>query len=83
MAECSPSVEATDSVLAYRLWEISESILIDRTSEFDDFLSKGDEFSSFTKLESDEEGASIQMSKLSLIDSKLNENASRAAQVSN
>jgi hypothetical protein len=45
--ECDASNEAQDSVLAYRLWEISESILIDRTSSFDDTLSVGDQFSSY------------------------------------
>ncbi|RNA38788.1 WW domain-containing oxidoreductase, partial [Brachionus plicatilis] len=38
LTECNPSDEANDSVLAYRLWEISESILIKNTSSFDDFL---------------------------------------------
>lgn len=49
MSECSGSPEANDSVLAYRLWEISERLLIERTSEFDDFISNGDQFSSLTK----------------------------------
>ena len=39
-----------DSVLAYRLWEISESILIDRTQDFDTLLANGDSFSSLTKV---------------------------------
>jgi hypothetical protein len=46
--ECDASNEAQDPVLAYRIWEISESILIDRTSSFDDTLSVGDQFSSYT-----------------------------------
>jgi len=45
--ECDASNEAQDPVLAYRLWEISESILIERTSSFDDTLSVGDQFSSY------------------------------------
>ena len=49
LAECSASAEANDGVLAYRLWEISERILIERTAEFDDFISNGDQFSSLTK----------------------------------
>ena len=49
MTECNGSQEANDSILAYRVWEISESILIDRTAEFDDLLSIGDKFSSYTK----------------------------------
>lgn len=52
LAECNPSVEACDSVLAYRLWEISESMLIERTSSFDLTLSNGDEFSSYTRIDS-------------------------------
>ena len=48
LAECSASI---DDVLAYRLWEISESILIDRVGSFDDYLSIGDQFSSYTKIE--------------------------------
>ncbi|CAF0728362.1 unnamed protein product [Brachionus calyciflorus] len=48
-AECNPSEEACDSVLAYRLWEISEAMLIEHTSSFDDYLSQGDQFSSYTK----------------------------------
>lgn len=47
-SDCDASNEAQDPVLAYRLWEISESILIDRTSSFDDTLSVGDQFSSYT-----------------------------------
>ena len=49
--ECDPTPEANDSVLAYRLWEISENILIDRTNLFDDFLAVGDKFSSYTLTE--------------------------------
>lgn len=47
--ECEASEEAQDSVLAYRLWEISEALLIDRTTAFDSYLSAGDELSSYTK----------------------------------
>lgn len=50
LMEAQPSDEALDPVLAYRLWEISESILIERTSSFDTFLCNGDRFSSFTKI---------------------------------
>ena len=72
LAECTPSVEANDTVLAYRLWEISENILINRTNEFDDFLSQGDAYSSFTKLDNDE--STINMRNLTLlIDPKINE----------
>ena len=49
MSECNGSAEANDSVLAYRLWEMSERLLIERTSEFDDFIGNGDQFSSLTK----------------------------------
>ena len=48
-AECDASNEAQDAVLAYRLWEISESLLIDRTNSFDSYLMYGDQFSSYTK----------------------------------
>lgn len=44
---CDVSVEANDAVLAYRLWEISEALLIDRTGSFDSYLHTGDEFSSY------------------------------------
>ena len=43
---------AKDAVLAYRIWEISENILIDRTQTFDDFLAIGDKLSSYTLTES-------------------------------
>ena len=44
------SKEIQNSVLAYRIWEISESVLISRTSTFDTLLANGDDFSSFTKI---------------------------------
>lgn len=50
-AECNPSAEAKDGVLAYRIWEISENILIDRTRLFDEFLAIGDKLSSYTMTE--------------------------------
>lgn len=46
---CEVSLEANDAVLAYRLWEISEALLIDRTNSFDNYLQTGDEFSSYIK----------------------------------
>ena len=49
--ECETTTEAKDSVLAYRLWEISENILIDRTHMFCDFLAVGDKLSSYTLTE--------------------------------
>jgi hypothetical protein len=51
-SECNPSAMAKDAVLAYRIWEISENILIDRTSTFDNFLAIGDKLSSYTLTES-------------------------------
>jgi len=44
------SKEIQNSVLAYRLWEISESFLIDSTSSFDTLLANGDDFSSYIKI---------------------------------
>ena len=49
LVPCEVSDEANDSVLAYRLWEISEALLIDRTSSFDSYLHQGDLFSSLSK----------------------------------
>ncbi len=40
--------KAQESVLAYRQWEISESMLIQKTEMFDNYLSNGDQFSSIT-----------------------------------
>lgn len=52
-SECNASLEANDSVLAYRVWEIAESLLIDRTQSFDNFLAVGDKLSSYTLIETD------------------------------
>ncbi len=49
-----PSLDAQDCVLAYRLWEISECILIEKTKMFDDFLPNGDIFSSYREICYDE-----------------------------
>lgn len=49
------SQHINDSVLAYRLWEISESLLIERIKGFDTLLSEGDSFSSLTEIVSDSE----------------------------
>lgn len=38
-------------MLAYRIWEIAENILIDRTQTFDQLLSNGDHLSSYTLTE--------------------------------
>ena len=51
VSQCPPSVDAQDSVLAYRLWEISESLLIEKTEGFDTFFGDGDRFSSLTALQ--------------------------------
>jgi hypothetical protein len=51
MSECEPSDEALDPVLAYRLWEISENLLIEKTNHFDSFLRVGDQFSSITRID--------------------------------
>ena len=66
MSECNGSAEANDSVLAYRLWEISERLLIERTAEFDDFISNGDQFSSLTKSNVPSTSASPEVSELSI-----------------
>lgn len=49
LGPCEASLEAADAVLAYRLWEISEALLIERTLAFDTYLQRGDKFSSYTK----------------------------------
>jgi NAD(P)-dependent dehydrogenase (short-subunit alcohol dehydrogenase family) len=49
--ECLGSRNSYDHVLAYRLWETSESMLIENTKSFDNYLAIGDEFSSFTIVE--------------------------------
>lgn len=51
LSPCEVSNEANDAVLAYRLWEISEAMLIDRTNSFDTYLQIGDEFSSYVRSE--------------------------------
>ena len=51
----TPAEEALDPVLAYRLWEISESILIECTSSFDSYLRVGDHFSSLNIIEDNAE----------------------------
>jgi hypothetical protein len=51
LVETEPSEEALDSVLAYRLWEISESLLIDLTGKFDSYLRTGDKFSSVSQID--------------------------------
>ena len=48
--KCVTSAEAQDAILAYRLWEISESVLIKKTQSFDNYLSNGDKFSSISSL---------------------------------
>ena len=50
MTQCKPSDDAHDPILSYRLWEISESILINKTKSFDNTLLSGDRFSSVTSL---------------------------------
>ena len=49
-ASCKTSEDANDQILSYRLWEISESILISKTKSFDNTLLSGDRFSSVTSL---------------------------------
>lgn len=46
-----------DNILAYRLWEISERILIQTTGQFDSLLAEGDMFSSYTALSAPESEA--------------------------
>jgi hypothetical protein len=58
LCETDPSDESLDSVLAYRLWEISESMLIDLTSSFDVYLRVGDKFSSISKIDTPHSTAS-------------------------
>ena len=61
LVESSGSEESQDSVLAYRLWEISESILIDTTSSFDNLLATGDQLSSFRKIDAKHESIQIDL----------------------
>ena len=61
LVEGSGSEESQDSVLAYRLWEISESILIDTTSSFDYLLATGDQLSSFRKIDTKHESIQIDL----------------------
>lgn len=67
---CKPSIEAQDTVLAYRIWEISEALLINKTQSFDNLLSTGDKFSSVTALTmpNDEDELNISFSKISTND---------------
>jgi hypothetical protein len=46
--------QCQDAVLAYRLWEISERILIQSTGSFDSLLTEGDIFSSYTAISAPE-----------------------------
>jgi hypothetical protein len=50
LTQCKTSEDANDQILSYRLWEISESILISKTKSFDNTLLSGDRFSSVTSL---------------------------------
>jgi hypothetical protein len=51
LCETDPSDESLDAVLAFRVWEISESLLIDITTPFDAYLRVGDKFSSISKID--------------------------------
>ena len=58
LTEGTASPDANSAVLAYRLWEISETILAERTSAYDTFFDKKDQFSSIFEREKDDDDKS-------------------------